>query len=899
MAIHNQNHTEGSSGFEKKFEEGAESILLDLVQSQQYQFPVKSSIREITSNAIDSIREKQQFFLINSGKAKVEDFYIHREGPLYSDSNYNPNYYDERWLSKDNDRIKIIYKDNGNAQRDTLHIIDPGVGLGGRRLEKSFNPLFSTKRNTNQQLGKYGVGSKSGLALETDFYTMITRYNGAEFHFQVYNYKVDSIIPSLNTSTGKKNPCYVAEVVKDKDGKPVKFYYLPTDQPNSVEVILQVKKGLRKDFIDGVKSQLLYMDGIDFEIWENGEVTIEPIKAEIEHEDDIFVLPKHNTYYSKPHIILNNVCYGYVDFLQMEEEDRVGNIGMKINPELIDINPNRESVRWTEKTRNAIHATFKEGEKIAEKLLNEALVSKDLFDWALKTAAATGGVDNNSIIGRFANIVDIKNVKPKFSPMPKIDFYRDPALFMRGYDVMLYEPDQKYSKSRQAYINSYKKQEVGGWSQVSGKQIYYFDLEVNSFRTTMWLLSLHPSGFIHIRAKGNIPKSEQRLTKAELEKLSKMTYEEYKKLPPDEADTIIELQRKKWREQEELMDDLIRTSTYTELYSLVKVPDEFKVNEKEEEVEEDVAKEIISKMTAAEKRAMENRTIVRVMRTGFETDNSPINYHMGKREPKIKEIVEDKGLIVYGFQEDEENLQLASALFRNELHTSGGWYESWSDNIKIVQIAQGNAKYFKHHMFVDDFFMNFNPETKAISMHNKLVKWQTARKINDLLPKIAFLQRFGLFDDMAYTMYRTLVDYRNIHYVNLSKIDGEMLENLQSYTDKVTELQLFISQHPGNSEAIAAMSKALFDTDEEGSFKEAVGVELEIYQVLTTLLEHTKPIAVLFNQMAILTHENNPITWELEQEIKDYIQHKGYLSIEKKTVQQPTTQAAEPELIES
>jgi hypothetical protein len=898
MAIHNQSTEEGTSGWAKTFEAGAESILLDLVQSQQYQFPIKSAIRELTSNAIDSIREKEQFFLINANKAKVEDFYIQRDGPLYADSNYNPDYYQEKWLSKEENRIKLIYKDNGNAQRDTLHIIDPGVGLGGRRMEKSFNPLFSTKRNTSLQTGKFGVGSKSGLALETDYYTMITRYNGMEFHFQVYNYKVDSIVPKLNTKTGKANPSYKTEVIRDKDDKPLIFHYLKTELTNGVEVILQAKKGLKKDFIDGVKGQLLYMDGIDFELWEDGNIFPQDVKADIEYEDDIFVLPSaKSTYYSKPHLILNNVCYGYVDFLQMEEEDRVGNIGMKINPSLIDINPNRESVRWTEKTRDAIHATFKEGEKIAERLLNEALVSEDLFDWALKSAAATGGANNNSIVGRFANIVDIKNVKPKFTPMPKIQFWGDPGMFMRGYDVMLYEPEQKYSKAKHTYINSFKKTEVFSWSQISGRSIFYFDVDVNSFRTNMWLLGLHSNGFIQIRSKGNIPKSEQRLTMAELEKLvtsHKMTWEEYKAMSEEESQTIMDLQRKKWKEQEELMDNLIRTSKFTELYSSVKVPEDFKVNEKEEEESDvTVAKEIVDKLSDAERRKLEDKIVVQCLGKGYD------GWKRGKREPTINEIIKEKESIIYGFQEDEQNLTLVHQLLIKD-NKLPSWPDKWNESRpRIIMVSQSNAKYFKHHMYVDDFFMNFNPETSTISMHNKLVKWQTARKLNDMLPKIAFLQRFGLFDDVAYEMYRQLIDYRNTHYVNLSKIDGEMLDNLQTYTDKVTELQLFISKHPGDSQAIAAMSKALFDTDEDGSFKEAVGVDLEVYENLLTLLEHTKPIATLFNEMAILTHDNRPIVFELEQEIKGYLQQKGYIALIKPTVQQPMTQAVEADLIES
>jgi hypothetical protein len=49
MAILEQKHTEGDSGFQKKFEAGAESLLFDFVQQDQYKFPVSSAIRELVS----------------------------------------------------------------------------------------------------------------------------------------------------------------------------------------------------------------------------------------------------------------------------------------------------------------------------------------------------------------------------------------------------------------------------------------------------------------------------------------------------------------------------------------------------------------------------------------------------------------------------------------------------------------------------------------------------------------------------------------------------------------------------------------------------------------------------------------------------------------------------------
>jgi hypothetical protein len=893
MAILEQKHTEGDSGFQKKFEAGAESLLFDFVQQDQYKFPVSSAIRELVSNCRDSITEKQMFFDIISGIAKVSDFYVEQEGELYKDSKFDPAYYEEKWLSKTENKIKLIYKVNNSAQRDTFHIIDTGVGLGGLRLEKSFNPLYSSKRLNKSQLGKFGIGSKAGLALQVDYYTLISRYNGCEFHFNVYDYKVDPTVPRMNTVTGGTNPFYTTQVITDRAGNPMDFYYLPTDKPNGVEIILQAKKGLRKEFIDGVKSQLLYLDGIEFELHENDEVFPQVVKAEIEYQDDIFVLPTANsTYYSKPHLILNGICYGYVEWLQLEEEERAGNIGIKIDPSAVDVNPNRESVRWTEKTRTAIHNVFKQGEFIAEKLINEALVSTDIMDWLLKSAAAMGGADQNSIIGRFANIVDVKSMKPKFSPMPKIKFDRNPEYFFAGYDVDLVIPQKKFSKSKQMDIPSLERKPVFSWQDFNDRQVYYQDTDT-SFKAEMFLLSLYPQGFIKITPRGkSFDQNKERvwLTKSE-EAMLELTYEQWKVMDFKARDEHYAAQRKKWKEQAALMDSLIQESKYTELYSSIKVPESFSVYEKEDD--EDTAEaveKVIKDMTDAERRKLENRIVIHSLR--FHTARAGYTdfYTKGKYEPRIKEILNERETIIYGFQEDEKNLQIVAALL--EKTNTDFNCDTWTNmDTKVVMISQSNAKYFKHHMFVNDFFMSYNTDSKTISMHNKLVKWQTARRIQAEMPKLNFLLNFRLFDPVAAATYSELQDYVNLNYVNL-KAEGDVIPTLENYADKITEFQLFVMAHPGNTEAIAAKSKALFDTNEDGSFKDAIGIEFEPFRKMQQLLEVVTPVQLLLNQVECLT-SSYTISFDLEKEIKEYLTQKGYISLSN-TVSAPTLQVAEP-----
>ena len=138
MAILTQENVEISGGFSKEINLAATSLMFDILQQHQYAFPIKSTVREIASNGIDSLAEKNMAKAILTGAAKVEDFYVERDGEIYSDSKFNPSYYNLPSLSAV-DEVDIIYKDTGETGKDSIIIRDHGVGLGGKRLENYFN----------------------------------------------------------------------------------------------------------------------------------------------------------------------------------------------------------------------------------------------------------------------------------------------------------------------------------------------------------------------------------------------------------------------------------------------------------------------------------------------------------------------------------------------------------------------------------------------------------------------------------------------------------------------------------------------------------------------------------------------------------------------------------------
>ena len=50
------------------------------------------------------------------------------------------------------------------------------------------------------------IGSKSGLSTGVESYQMISRYNGKEYQFDIYNDRYFSTVPAKNTETFEDNP---------------------------------------------------------------------------------------------------------------------------------------------------------------------------------------------------------------------------------------------------------------------------------------------------------------------------------------------------------------------------------------------------------------------------------------------------------------------------------------------------------------------------------------------------------------------------------------------------------------------------------------------------------------------------------------------------------------------
>lgn len=213
LAVLSTQQVEGTTARKKmKLSQNASQMVFKMFTKNVYSNPIGTVVREITSNCFDS----------------------HVEAGV-------PN-------------TPVLIKKSHDTQTDTHYIsfIDYGVGMSPDRIENIYGVYFeSTKRNTNDEIGGFGIGGKTPLAYmrstgegegeyDNSFF-VITNYNGTKYYYTVFE--------------GPESPEFSL------------FHSEPTEEHNGTEIRIPILTRDIDKFEKELVQQLFYFEGIVFEGW--------------------------------------------------------------------------------------------------------------------------------------------------------------------------------------------------------------------------------------------------------------------------------------------------------------------------------------------------------------------------------------------------------------------------------------------------------------------------------------------------------------------------------------------------------------------------------------------------------------------------------------------------------
>ncbi|MFA5207430.1 MAG: hypothetical protein WC428_02120 [Candidatus Paceibacterota bacterium] len=280
--------------------EDSTGLIFQIFSKNIYSNPIGSVVREITSNCFDShVEAKTDFPVV---------------------------------IRKNFDKLNNNY---------SISFIDFGVGMSPERINKIYRKYFtSTKRDGNDQIGCFGLGSKTPLAYKRstgygvdeydNSYQVITTFDGIKYSYLVY--EGQNKFPKIT--------------LQDQQS---------SKESNGTEVLVPVLANDIYKFEREMIKQLYYFENVIFEgfdeILSDGTVN----KSELTNEYQIVrgknFLFRGNQYSDYMHICLGRVAYP-IDYGVLGLEGKDYRIPIALRLEVGDINVivSRESIDYSEST---------------------------------------------------------------------------------------------------------------------------------------------------------------------------------------------------------------------------------------------------------------------------------------------------------------------------------------------------------------------------------------------------------------------------------------------------------------------------------------------------------------------------------------------------------------------
>ena len=236
-----------------------------------------------------------------------------------------------------------------NTWSDTFIVKDHGVGMSYDDIVRIYTSYgSSTKRDTNEQTGMLGLGSKSALTYAQQF-TLVATKDG------------ERVVVLINKN---ENGIPVANVVDRRQ----------IDAPNGVEVKIPIS---RYDISDFVRTANEF-----FSFWEEGIVLIDgqaPKSFGVDLGDDMMLAPFNNSsnYYSYGNFY---IVMGNVPYKMKSSSIRVGHVFLRVPIGTFSIAPSREALIETDALKGSINKLERKAyDAVRKYVINEVNNAPDLL----------------------------------------------------------------------------------------------------------------------------------------------------------------------------------------------------------------------------------------------------------------------------------------------------------------------------------------------------------------------------------------------------------------------------------------------------------------------------------------------------------------------------------------
>ena len=385
------------------------SIIFQMFSKNIYSNPIGSVVREITSNCFDS----------------------HIEAGV--------------------DSPVVIRKHQDNAtSTHYISFIDYGVGMSPDRINNIFSVYFeSTKRADNEQIGGFGLGSKSPLAYKRstghgegeydNSYEIITNYNGVRYVYLVHE--------------GKKSP-YIT--LMD---------YQKTTESNGTEVRIPVLEKDMQSFSKEMVRQLYYFENIIFEGFEDDAYRSEILTNEYQIIRGKSFLFRGGDYSNAMHVCLGRVAYP-IDYntLGLHSSDYSLPIALKLEVGDIGVTVSRESLDYSETTIKMLKKKLEIAKKEIATLIGKQYEEIQTLEQYFQVKHNFGKLEFPNGASLYVGDlikqkdVDFSNFKYQFMKMPN-----DKQLFKFFFDA------HTYGKKERNRYGSNNNDFEGGYESLKNK----------------------------------------------------------------------------------------------------------------------------------------------------------------------------------------------------------------------------------------------------------------------------------------------------------------------------------------------------------------------------------------------------------------------------------------------